>query len=315
MLDEAEQKGDAVLTIVKANRDRNPLEKDADGTRNEINAIDDLRGLLVRLDDNERNGAPIYMRFGLYSGDRIYKSALLPIYFNAVEKRFKEPVIRKLEDDLEKFNASQITGTPEQQEAILGKHYDLLKAYLMLSGEYKDKADPTTLKNALKDSGKPNRKRLRDGIDRTRTTRFLGESRLTATNRRQISAHQTGRKSRQHERVKLKEFPPVFVITSEKFRKSQKKPRKNTARCRRTDSGKCGRGREFSAIERDRSERLHRRRLSVDEEGDFRSRSGTQQRRLGDGRTGQDGKCADDRFGKTAKPLFPRLRRQLESLC
>ena len=211
MLAEAEQKGDAVLTIVKANRDRNPLEKDADGTRNEINAIDDLRGLLVRLDDNERNGAPIYMRFGLYSGDRIYKSALLPIYFNAVEKRFKEPVIKKLEDDLRKFNASQITGTPEQQEEILGKHYDLLKAYLMLSGEYKDKADPTTLKNALKDYWQTESK-TPSGLE------------LIALEQLDFWAKQVDRDESPANfprikldenlvnttRVKLKEFPPVF---------------------------------------------------------------------------------------------------------
>lgn len=162
MLDDAVERGGAVLTIVKANRDRNPLEKNVDETRSEVNAIDDLRELLVRLDDNERNGAPIYMRFGLYSGDHIYKTALLPIYFNAVEKRFKEPVVEKLKTDLQKFNASQLTGTDEEKEKVLGKHYDLLKTYLMLSGgeykdkdgtvkKYKDKADPGTIKDTLKD--------------------------------------------------------------------------------------------------------------------------------------------------------------------
>lgn len=211
MLAESEQKGDAVLTIVKANRDRNPLEKNADDTRNEINAIDDLRELLVRLDDNERNGAPFYMRFGLYSGDRVYKSALLPIYFNAVEKRFKEPVVEKLKADLQKFNQSQITGTPEQQEEILGKHYDLLKTYLMLSGEYKDKADPTTVKNALKDYWKTESK-TPSGMD------------LIALEQLDFWAKQVDRDESPANfprikldenlvnttRVKLKEFPPVF---------------------------------------------------------------------------------------------------------
>lgn len=211
MLAEAEQKGDAVLTIVRANKDRNPLEKNADDTRNEINAINDLRELLVRLDDNERNGAPFYMRFGLYSGNRIYKSALLPIYFNAVEKRFKEPVVEKLKADLQKFNASQITGTPEQQEEILGKHYDLLKTYLMLSGEYKDKADPTTIKNALKEYWKTESK-VPQGMD------------LIALEQLDFWAKQVDRDESpatfprikldenlvNTTRVKLKEFPPVF---------------------------------------------------------------------------------------------------------
>ncbi|MEO6588117.1 MAG: type VI secretion system membrane subunit TssM [Pyrinomonadaceae bacterium] len=222
ILAEAEQKGGAVLTIVKANRDQNPLGKDAGKTRDEINAINDLRDLLVRLDDNERNGAPIYMRFGLYSGNRIYKSALLPVYFNAVEKRFKEPVVKKLEDDLRKFDASQITGTPEQQEVILGKHYDLLKAYLMLSGgeykdtdgnlkNYKEKADPTTLKNALKDYWQTESK-TPSGMD------------LIALEQLDFWAKQVDRDESpanfprikldenlvNNTRVKLKEFPPVF---------------------------------------------------------------------------------------------------------
>ncbi len=211
MLAEAESKGDAVLTIAKANKDRNPLEKNADDTRTEINAIDDLRELLVKLDDNERNGAPFYMRFGLYSGNRIYKSALLPVYFNAVEKRFKEPVVEKLKADLQKFNAGQITGTPEQQEAILGKHYDLLKTYLMLSGEFKGKADPTTIKNTLKDYWQTESK-TPSGME------------LIALEQLDFWAKQVDRDESpanfprikldenlvNNTRVKLKEFPPVF---------------------------------------------------------------------------------------------------------
>ncbi len=211
ILDESKEKGGSVLTIVRANKNRNPLEKNADETRNEMNAIDDLRELLVRLDDYERNGAPVYMRFGLYSGNRIYKSALLPIYFNAVEKRFKEPVIKKLEDDLRKFNAAQVTGTDEQKEEILGKHYDLLKTYLMLSGEYKDKADPTTIKNTLKDYWKSESK-VPSGLE------------LTALEQLDFWAKQVDRDESPANfprikldenlvnttRVKLKEFPPVF---------------------------------------------------------------------------------------------------------
>ena len=166
---------------------------------------------LSRLDDYERNGAPVYMRFGLYSGNRIYKSALLPIYFNAVEKRFKEPVVKKLEDDLRKFNAGQVAGTDEQKEEILGKHYDLLKAYLMLSGENKDKADPTTVKNALKDYWQTESK-TPPGLE------------LTALEQLDFWAKQVDRDESPANfprikldenlvnttRVKLKEFPPVF---------------------------------------------------------------------------------------------------------
>ena len=40
--------------------------------------MDDLRQSMVKLDDYNRNGAPLYMRFGLYSGNTIYKRSLLP---------------------------------------------------------------------------------------------------------------------------------------------------------------------------------------------------------------------------------------------
>ena len=151
LLATASDKGEQVLTIYKADVGKNPLEKDAAEARKELNAIDDLRDELVVLDEYERDGAPWAMRFGLYSGDRLYREKLLPIYFNAVEQRFKKPVVTKLEDDLKKFAASPVTGNAEQQEEILGKHYDMLKAYLMLSGEYKERAETATLVNTLKD--------------------------------------------------------------------------------------------------------------------------------------------------------------------
>ncbi|HSK74193.1 MAG TPA: type VI secretion system membrane subunit TssM, partial [Pyrinomonadaceae bacterium] len=154
MLDEASAKGEAILTIYKSDAGKNPLEKNPDETRREIDALDDLRDVLVQLDDYERNGAPLSMRMGLYSGDRIFNEKLLPIYFAAVEQRFKKPVVRRIEEDLKKFasgSASNPTQLSSQEEENLGKHYDLLKSYLMLSGEYKNKADSTTLVNTLKD--------------------------------------------------------------------------------------------------------------------------------------------------------------------
>jgi type VI secretion system protein ImpL len=155
MLAESTRKGDAVLKIVREDANINPLTKNADDTGKEIIAIDDLRKLLVRLDDYERNGAPFYMGFGLYSGNRMYKEKLLPIYFNAVERRFKDPMRKKVEEDLRAFAASPSVANPaaltEDEEKNLGKYYDLLKAYLMLSGDFKDKANPSDISNALKD--------------------------------------------------------------------------------------------------------------------------------------------------------------------
>lgn len=169
MLDDASKNGEAVLTMVKADKDRNPLAKNPEETSAEIVKIEKLRKSLVELDKAERDGAPILMRFGLYSGNRIYREKLLPIYYNAVEQRFKKPVVKKLEDELRKFSQTQTPAstqlTPEQ-ETELGKKYDLLKAYLMLSGQYKEQAEATFLADTLKDFWKSESK-TPEGMEKT----------------------------------------------------------------------------------------------------------------------------------------------------
>ncbi|MGI9036770.1 MAG: type VI secretion protein IcmF/TssM N-terminal domain-containing protein, partial [Pyrinomonadaceae bacterium] len=156
MVDEATERGESVLTMVKADAGRNPLDKKPDEARAEIDTTDNLRKTLTDLDNYDRHGAPLLMRFGLYSGNRLFHEKLLPTYFNAVEQRFKKPTVKKVEDDLRKFaaaptvNLSQLEGKDkEKAEADLGKNYDLLKAYLMLSGDYRDKAEATSLITTL----------------------------------------------------------------------------------------------------------------------------------------------------------------------
>jgi len=154
MLNDASAKGEAVLTIVKSDAGKNPLTKNPQEASRELNAAEDLREVLVKLDDYERNGAPLGMGMGLYSGNRIYKEKLLPIFFSVVEQRFKNPTVAKIESELKKFNSSTAVANPSQlttqEEENLGKNYDLLRAYLMLSGDYKDRANATDITNALK---------------------------------------------------------------------------------------------------------------------------------------------------------------------
>ena len=154
LLDEASAKGEAVLTIVKSDAGKDPLAKNAEETARELDAAEDLRRVMAKLDGYERDGAPLGMRFGFYSGDRIYKEKLLPIYFSVIEQRFKNPTVTRVESELKKFNGSPTVTNPAQltaqEEENLGKNYDLLKAYLMLSGEYKDKANATDISAALK---------------------------------------------------------------------------------------------------------------------------------------------------------------------
>lgn len=155
MLKQAEDLGGRVLTINKADGVRNPLDKQPEEAKREINATEELRELISRLDDYERNGAPIYMRFGMYSGNQVYKKSLLPMYFSVVEQRYKKPMVKKLETELRKFaDSNPVVNTAlltEKEEQNLSRYYDLLKAYLMLSGEYKARAESSHISTALAD--------------------------------------------------------------------------------------------------------------------------------------------------------------------
>lgn len=170
MLDEAADNGERVLTLYKSDKGRDPFTKSPDEALTELNAIENLRKNLVDLDNYDRNGAPWLMRMGLYSGNRIYRERLLKIYFNAVEQRFKTPVVKRLEEDLRKFtespNVANSTALSSQEEDALGKNYDLLKVYLMLSGEpkYREHTEASTIVNSLADYWKTESK-LGEGLD------------------------------------------------------------------------------------------------------------------------------------------------------
>lgn len=144
----------AVMNNAKADVNRDPLTKNPDESSAEITALENLRGWMVKLDDYDRNGPPFYLRMGLYSGNEIYKKRALPIYYTAVSRRFMDPARRKMEEDMRKFVASPPVKNPKQlsteEEDFLGKNYDLLKAYLMLTPNYQDKANETDVYNVLK---------------------------------------------------------------------------------------------------------------------------------------------------------------------
>ncbi|MGB7069868.1 MAG: type VI secretion system membrane subunit TssM [Pyrinomonadaceae bacterium] len=155
LLGDAKDRGATVVKIQQNDAGKNPLEKGPDETVREMNALDDLRQLMVRLDEYERNGAPYYMRFGMYSGDNIFKRRLLPIYMGSIEQRFKVPTIRQVESELRKFASSQPVANPaaltDQEEQNLEKKYDLLKAYLMLTNEYNERAEASSIATAFKE--------------------------------------------------------------------------------------------------------------------------------------------------------------------
>lgn len=162
LLDEGVARGSRVLEIVNQDQGKDVLKKEPAAARVEIEAAEDLRELLVRLDEYDQVRPPLYLRFGLYSGDEL-NERLRPLYFDIIEQRFKKPVVRALESDLRAFAAgnpvmppsgSSSSGdaqSPPTQEEILGRHYDLLKAYLMLSDAHIEKIEPTFLANQLRD--------------------------------------------------------------------------------------------------------------------------------------------------------------------
>src|SRR5947209_1749332 len=138
---EATERGARMDEITRADFGKDVLKKDPTAARVEIETLDSLREELATLDA----GPPLYMRFGLYSGNDV-APYLRNIFFEAVEERFKKPTVEALQTDLRNFADGQpsatITNTrtvdSEQptapsEEDILGRHYDLLKAYLMLS--------------------------------------------------------------------------------------------------------------------------------------------------------------------------------------
>jgi type VI secretion system protein ImpL len=164
LLNDASAKGQVLLNIVKTDAGKSPLSKKPEDARREIQAIEDLRLQLVKLDEYERNGPPFYMRLGLYSGNSIYKERLLNIYYNAIEQRFKQPVLNRVKRELQQFSRSTSTfntgNLDDAQEKALGDKYDLLKVYLMWSGGsyqsnsgkvfYKEFAESTAFSQALK---------------------------------------------------------------------------------------------------------------------------------------------------------------------
>src|SRR5215203_2071877 len=160
LLKASEDKGSAVLNIAKADGNISPLSKTPDAATREVNAIEDLRVLMAELDDYDRNGAPVYLGMGLYSGNTIYKGdektkGLLNIYYNAIGRRYMDPTVKRLEDELKKFAAAppvtNVNALKQEEEDTLSLNYDRLKVYLMLADKYRDKSNDTDIVNVLKE--------------------------------------------------------------------------------------------------------------------------------------------------------------------
>lgn len=158
LLKEAQSIGESAINIRKADRGRETiLNKDDRETTEELKAIENLRNELARLDRYEQEGAPLTLRFGLYSGTAVKDRALMAIYNSMVEKRFKEPSVAKLKADLDAFvkDPSAVTSTSadlsEKDETTLATQFNRLKVYMMLSSKYREHADKDLIAEVLKD--------------------------------------------------------------------------------------------------------------------------------------------------------------------
>jgi type VI secretion system protein ImpL len=174
LVQEALERGARVDEIVRADVGKDPMKKTPAEARIEIEATDHLRETLAQLDAYNHNSPPLSMRFGLYSGNNLIPE-LRTIYFDSTEQRFKKPTVAALESDLRAFAAGNPTASVNNRNAsspnaltiapaasssgtqasagmsedVLGRHYDLLKAYLMLGDA--SKVEPTFLADQLGD--------------------------------------------------------------------------------------------------------------------------------------------------------------------
>lgn len=92
-----------------------------------LRGLESLRQSLAVLSDNERNGAPLSYRWGLYVGDALYPK-VYRLYFT----RFKQVLFGQTQDSL----AESLRRLPASPGPEYGPTYDTLKAYLITTSNH-----------------------------------------------------------------------------------------------------------------------------------------------------------------------------------
>lgn len=141
LISEGLEKGLQVDEITRLQSAQVATNRDIAAMRVELEAMEGLRVKLELL-DNYQKSTPLSYRYGLYSGNAINPN-LRAIYFDLLNQRFFQQTAANLEADLRVFADNKDKFSEEE----LGKNYDLLKAYLMLSDP--SKTEPTFLANQL----------------------------------------------------------------------------------------------------------------------------------------------------------------------
>lgn len=98
-------------------------------TLDSLRRLETLRQTLVQLRAYNQNGAPVHLRWGLYTGDSVFDDARA-IYFHAFDQVLFQHTRRNLLTDLRSYQ-----GDP-QASADSGSAYDALKSYLLTTTEF-----------------------------------------------------------------------------------------------------------------------------------------------------------------------------------
>lgn len=172
LIAEARERAARVEERTRLNAGREPGAQEPLEARLDIESIERLRETVSTLDAHDRDGAPLSLRFGLYAGGDINPQARA-VYFEALTQRYFKPSLAAIEKDLRAFASGSpavvtttaapplptsggaeapapAEGAAPSEEETLGRHYDLLKAYLMLTAE-PSRVEPTFLAAQLND--------------------------------------------------------------------------------------------------------------------------------------------------------------------
>lgn len=93
----------------------------------DLQKLDRLRTELATLADYEENGAPLSMRWGLYTGDRVYHEAR-PVYFDRFQRLLFAETLKRITDKLSALQGQSAANAPND---AYEKAYNELKAYLI----------------------------------------------------------------------------------------------------------------------------------------------------------------------------------------
>jgi type VI secretion system protein ImpL len=140
----------------------------APGSAEDWQALDQVRGLALKLDQYHREGPPLQLRGGLYTGDAV-EADLRDLYLRRLREVYLEPAAAHLARDIESTLSASEGG-----EAA----YPLLKGYLMLGDP--ERADAGLLRTVLEP---------RWGIDQPLPTQKVDRAELQAIAGRHLDAY------------------------------------------------------------------------------------------------------------------------------